>query len=76
MTKQNRNYNEKFIKYQKFIIKHAAYKGMPMRVVGSLTNADVVTESTFWIGVYPGLTKEIIDFMVGTITEFVLEKPK
>ena len=30
MTKQNRNYNEKFIKYQKFIIKHAAYKGMPM----------------------------------------------
>ena len=30
MTKQDRAYNEKFVKYQKFIIKHAAYKGMPM----------------------------------------------
>jgi CDP-6-deoxy-D-xylo-4-hexulose-3-dehydrase len=49
---------------------------MPMRVVGNLTNADIVTDSTFWIGVYPGLTKEIIDFMVGTITEFVLEKTR
>ena len=58
------------------LLRQPAYKGMPMRVVGSLTNADVVTESTFWIGVYPGLTQEIIDFMVGTITEFVLEKTK
>jgi CDP-6-deoxy-D-xylo-4-hexulose-3-dehydrase len=47
-----------------------------MRVAGSLTNADVVTESTFWIGVYPGLTNEIIDFMVDTISEFVLGKTK
>ena len=30
MTKQDRDYNDKFIKYQKFIIKHVAYKGMPM----------------------------------------------
>ena len=30
MTKQDRAYNEKFVKYQKFIIKHVAYKGMPM----------------------------------------------
>lgn len=58
------------------LLRQPAYKGMPMRVVGILTNADVVTESTFWIGVYPGLTNEIIDFMVGTITEFVLEKTK
>jgi CDP-6-deoxy-D-xylo-4-hexulose-3-dehydrase len=56
------------------LLRQPAYKGMPMRVVGNLTNADIVTDSTFWIGVYPGLTKEIIDFMVGTITEFVLEK--
>ena len=58
------------------LLRQPAYKGMPMRVAGSLTNADIVTESTFWIGVYPGLTKEIIDFMVGTVTEFVLEKTK
>jgi CDP-6-deoxy-D-xylo-4-hexulose-3-dehydrase len=53
------------------LLRQPAYKGMPMRVVGNLKNANIVTDSTFWIGVYPGLTQEIIDFMVGTITEFV-----
>jgi CDP-6-deoxy-D-xylo-4-hexulose-3-dehydrase len=53
------------------LLRQPAYLGMPMRVVGDLINADIVTESTFWIGVYPGLTKEIVDFMVTTIHEFV-----
>jgi CDP-6-deoxy-D-xylo-4-hexulose-3-dehydrase len=56
------------------LLRQPAYLGLPMRVVGNLTNADIVTESTFWIGVYPGLTKEIIDFMVETIHEFVASK--
>jgi CDP-6-deoxy-D-xylo-4-hexulose-3-dehydrase len=56
------------------LLRQPAYKGLPMRVVGDLTNADIVTESTFWIGVYPGLTKEIIDFMIETIHEFVASK--
>jgi CDP-6-deoxy-D-xylo-4-hexulose-3-dehydrase len=58
------------------LLRQPAYKGMPMRVVGNLKNANIVTDSTFWIGVYPGLTKEIVDFMVGTITEFIIEKTK
>ena len=53
------------------LLRQPAYKDMPMRVVGDLKNADIVTDSTFWIGVYPGLTNEIIDFMVETISEFV-----
>jgi CDP-6-deoxy-D-xylo-4-hexulose-3-dehydrase len=56
------------------LLRQPAYLGMPMRVVGNLKNADIVTESTFWIGVYPGLTKEVIDFMVETIHEFVASK--
>jgi CDP-6-deoxy-D-xylo-4-hexulose-3-dehydrase len=56
------------------LLRQPAYKGMPMRVVGDLKNADIVTDSTFWIGVYPGLTNEIIDFMVATISEFVTSK--
>jgi len=56
------------------LLRQPAYKGMPMRVVGNLTNANIVTESTFWIGVYPGLTNEIIDFMVETISEFATNK--
>ena len=56
------------------LLRQPAYLGMPMRVVGNLKNADIVTESTFWIGVYPGLTKEIIDFMIATIHEFVANR--
>lgn len=56
------------------LLKQPAYSGLPIRVVGDLTNADVITNSTFWIGVYPGLTKEMIDFMISTIHEFVESK--
>ena len=58
------------------LLKQPAYSGLPIRVVGDLKNADVITNSTFWIGVYPGLSAEMIDFMIGTITEFVQSKVK
>lgn len=58
------------------LLKQPAYVGLPIKVVGSLKNADIVTDSTFWIGVYPGLTNEIIDFMSGTICEFIEERVK
>jgi len=37
----------------------------------SLTNTDIIMERTFWIGVYPGLKPEMIDYMVSKIQEFV-----
>lgn len=37
------------------------------RVVGELTNTDRIVNDTFWVGVYPGMTNEMIDFMVETI---------
>jgi CDP-6-deoxy-D-xylo-4-hexulose-3-dehydrase len=40
------------------------------RVIGSLTNSDTVTERTFWIGVYPGLTKEMLDYVAEKIEQF------
>jgi CDP-6-deoxy-D-xylo-4-hexulose-3-dehydrase len=40
-------------------------------VVGDLTNSDIVAESTFWIGVYPGLTLEMISYVADSIKEFV-----
>jgi CDP-6-deoxy-D-xylo-4-hexulose-3-dehydrase len=58
------------------LLKQPAYVGLPIKVVGSLKNADIVTDSTFWIGVYPGLTNEIVDFMSGTICEFIEERIK
>lgn len=56
------------------LLRQPAYAGLPMRVVGSLKNADIITERTFWIGVYPGLTNEMIDYMVQTVSEFVTSR--
>ena len=39
------------------------------RVVGGLTNTDRVMRDTFWVGVYPGMTEEKIDYMSDIITQ-------
>ncbi|MBR6034098.1 MAG: lipopolysaccharide biosynthesis protein RfbH [Clostridia bacterium] len=41
------------------------------RVVGELTNTDKIMEKTFWIGVYPGMTNEKIDYMIKMLKEAV-----
>ncbi len=41
------------------------------RVVGELTNADLVTENTFWVGLYPGLTESHIAYSLDMIGEFL-----
>ncbi|MFD8963349.1 DegT/DnrJ/EryC1/StrS family aminotransferase, partial [Streptomyces anulatus] len=53
------------------LTRHPAYIGQPQRVVGELTNSDLITDQTFWIGVYPALTDEMIDYVVASIREFV-----
>jgi dTDP-4-dehydro-2,6-dideoxy-D-glucose 3-dehydratase len=53
------------------LTRHPAYQGQPYRVAGDLTNSDVITEQTFWIGVYPGVTFEMVDYMVESIRAFV-----
>jgi CDP-6-deoxy-D-xylo-4-hexulose-3-dehydrase len=50
-------------------LRQPAYKNINHRVVGSLSNSDIVTERTFWVGVYPGITEEMTNFMVTTIKE-------
>jgi CDP-6-deoxy-D-xylo-4-hexulose-3-dehydrase len=44
--------------------------GRNFRVSGELTNTDTVMNHTFWIGVYPGLTAEMLDHMVSTLETF------
>ncbi|HEY0636230.1 MAG TPA: lipopolysaccharide biosynthesis protein RfbH [Pseudonocardiaceae bacterium] len=53
------------------ITRHPAYTGQECRVVGELTNSDIITEHTFHVGVYPGLTDEMIDYVVASTKEFV-----
>ena len=53
------------------LTRQPAYEGLEYRVVGELKNTDFVMNQVFWIGVFPGLTKEMLDFIVKTATEFV-----
>lgn len=41
------------------------------RVVGDLDNSDCITDNTFWIGVYPGMSNSMLDYMVKNIFEAV-----
>lgn len=52
------------------LARQPAYQDVEFRVVGDLRNSDIITERTFWIGVYPGLTTEMIDYVAASIREF------
>lgn len=45
--------------------------GTGYRIVGDLKNTDHIMKNSFWIGVYPGMTKEMLDHMVETLKEAV-----
>ncbi len=58
------------------LIKHPCFNemratGKGYRIVGELTNTDRIMTSTFWVGVYPGMTDEMIDYMAKTIIDAV-----
>jgi CDP-6-deoxy-D-xylo-4-hexulose-3-dehydrase len=55
------------------LLRQPAYEGCEYRVVGELTNSDFVMNNVFWIGVYPGLTAEMLDFVADTILNFASE---
>ncbi len=52
------------------LTRQPAYEGCDYRVIGSLPKTDYVMNHVFWIGVYPGLTKEMLDFVAATVFEF------
>jgi CDP-6-deoxy-D-xylo-4-hexulose-3-dehydrase len=57
------------------LIKHPCFDemrktGVGYRVVGSLENTDRIMRDTFWVGVYPGMTDAMIDFMALSIKEY------
>jgi len=57
------------------LIKHPCFDQMrgtdAYRVVGDLANTDYIMNNTFWVGVYPGMTDEVIDVMAETIIDAV-----
>lgn len=53
------------------LVRQPAYRHVDWRIVGDLTNTDIVMKRTFWVGVYPGLTKEMMEFIGHSIKEFM-----
>jgi len=45
--------------------------GRNYRVSGELTNTDIIMNQTFWVGVYPGLSREMLDFVVEKLETFL-----
>jgi CDP-6-deoxy-D-xylo-4-hexulose-3-dehydrase len=46
------------------LLKQPAFQNTPRRVVSDLRNTDNVMNDTFWIGVWPGLTKPMLDYVI------------
>jgi len=53
------------------LLKQPAYKNVERRVVGNLENTNLIMTNTFWLGVYPGLTDQMLAFVSDVIHEFV-----
>ena len=56
------------------LIKHPCFDAMRatgdgFRVVGNLETTDYIMNNTFWIGVYPGMTNPMLDYMADAIIE-------
>jgi CDP-6-deoxy-D-xylo-4-hexulose-3-dehydrase len=52
------------------IIRQPYFQDRQYRISGELTNTDIIMNNTFWIGVYPGLTEEMLNFVVKQIENY------
>ena len=53
------------------LLRQPAFIGTPRRVISSLENTDRIMNDTFWIGVWPGLSVEILDYMIDSLHEII-----
>ncbi len=53
------------------LTRQPAMEGWEYRVIGDLKNTDFVMNQSFWVGTFPGLTTEMLDFIAQVMTDFV-----
>ncbi len=56
------------------LTRHPAYLGQPRRISGTLENSDLITERTFWVGVYPGVTDGMAEYIAESIRTFAVQR--
>jgi CDP-6-deoxy-D-xylo-4-hexulose-3-dehydrase len=52
------------------LVRQPAYQTIEKRVIGTLMNSDYVMNNVFWIGIYPGITAEMIEFVSDSLRQF------
>jgi CDP-6-deoxy-D-xylo-4-hexulose-3-dehydrase len=53
------------------LLRQPAFAGTPRRVFGELINTDIIMNQTFWIGVWPGLTTQMLEYVVETLEKIM-----
>jgi CDP-6-deoxy-D-xylo-4-hexulose-3-dehydrase len=53
------------------LLRHPAYAGIEHRIAGPLDNTDLITTNTFFIGVYPGMTEAMNEYILATFDKFI-----
>ena len=56
------------------LTKQPAYINRKFEKIGDLENADMIMNDTFWIGVYPGLTQEMLRYVADSFHSFLKQK--
>ena len=52
------------------LVRQPSMAGRTYRIVGPLTNTDRIMNDTFWLGVFPGLTEAMLDFVAGKLEAY------
>jgi CDP-6-deoxy-D-xylo-4-hexulose-3-dehydrase len=53
------------------LLRHPAYMNIPHRIVGDLTNSNIITTNSFFIGVYPGIDVDQLNHIKKVVTRFM-----
>jgi CDP-6-deoxy-D-xylo-4-hexulose-3-dehydrase len=56
------------------LVRHPAYEGVSMRMVGDLKNANRIMDDSFFLGVYPGIDEEKMNYILERTEEFLTNK--